>query len=126
MREHVFRITLLGLASWAIPFATSFLFIGPGGLMWAPEPLFKSIMVVVSGGAGAFLLLAAFRHLGSTPANAFLVGAYWLVINVVLDLLILLPMAGMSVPDYVMAIAVRYLLIPILAVCIALAGRSHA
>lgn len=127
MRDLPFlRTTLLGLASWAIPFAVSFLFIGPGGRMIVPEPLFKSVMVVVSGGVGAFLLLAVLRRLKSTPANGLLIGVYWLIINLGLDLLILVPMTHMRLSDYVMTIAVRYLLIPVFAVCLALAGRPHA
>lgn len=121
-----FRVTLFGLTSWVIPFAASFLFVGVGGRILVPESLFKSVMVVVSGAAGAFLLLAAFRHIQSTPANGLLVGAYWLGINLGLDLLILVPMTQMELSNYVMAIAVRYLLIPILALCIALAGRPNA
>lgn len=126
MRDLPFlRTTLFGLASWAIPFAASFLFIGPGGRMIVPEPLFKSVMVVVSGGAGAFLLLVVLRRQRSTLANGLVIGVYWLIINLGLDLLILVPMARMSLSDYVMTIAVRYLLVPIFAVCLALAGRAH-
>lgn len=120
------RVTLSGLASWAIPFAASFLFIGAGGRMFLPEPLFKSIMVVVSGGVGAVLLLAVLRRLSSTVANGLLIGVYWLIVNLGLDLLVLVPMTHMSLFDYVMTIGVRYLQIPILGVCLALAGRPHA
>jgi uncharacterized membrane protein YpjA len=93
--------------------------------MIVPEPLFKSVMVVVSGGAGAFLLLVVLRRQRSTLANGLVIGVYWLIINLGLDLLILVPMARMSLSDYVMTIAVRYLLVPIFAVCLALAGRAH-
>lgn len=120
------RVSAFGLASWAIPFAVSFLFVGAGGRMLVPDPLFKSVMVVVSGGVGAVLLLAVLRDVRPTLANGLLIGSYWLVINLGLDLLILVPMTHMSFPSYVMSIAVRYLLIPILAVCMALAGRPHA
>jgi uncharacterized membrane protein YpjA len=94
--------------------------------MFLPEPLFKSIMVVVSGGVGAVLLLAVLRRLSSTVASGLLIGVYWLIVNLGLDLLVLVPMTHMSLFDYVMTIGVRYLQIPIFAVCLALAGRPHA
>lgn len=121
-----FSITLFGLASWIIPLVVSVMFVGTDGRMRLPEPLFKSVMAVVSGCVGAFLLLAVIRRCKSTPANGLLIGGYWLVINLTLDLLILLPITHMELSDYVMAIAVRYLMIPILALCIALAGRPNA
>lgn len=127
MREFPFlRVTLLGLASWAIPFVISFLFVGTGGRLLLPEPLFKSVMVVVSGGVGAILLLALLRRARLAPLAGLLVGCYWLIINLGLDLLILLPMTQMGFADYAMSIAVRYLLIPMLAVSHALASRYHA
>jgi hypothetical protein len=120
----ILRVTALGFASWGIPFAASFLFAGKDGRILVPDELFKSIMVVLSGGAGAALLLAVLRKVEPTMASGLLVGCWWLIINLGLDLLILVPMTHMSVADYVMGIGVRYLLIPILAVCIALAANA--
>ena len=42
-------------------------------------------------------------------------GAYWLALNVVLDLVVLVPLARMSIVDYAHDIGLRYLLIPIMA-----------
>ena len=112
IRDH--WIGLYGLASWAIPFVVSVLFFGPSGQLMVPLPLFKSTMVVVGGGVGAALLVAAFRRVLPSTANGLVVGLYWLAINIALDLLILVPMAGMPIQEYFFDIGLRYLLMPIM------------
>lgn len=65
-----------------------------------PLPLFKSIMVVFGTLVAIFLLTRLFRRVPLSQASALLVGVIWLAINWGLDLLILLPMSGMSTTDY--------------------------
>jgi hypothetical protein len=109
-----YRIGLYGLLSWAVPFAVSFLFYGPGGELMIPLPLFKSLMVVVFGGLGAVLLVAAFRRCPPTIMNGLILGLSWLLINIALDLVILVPMAKLPIGQYFYDIGLRYLLIPIM------------
>jgi hypothetical protein len=85
-----------------------------GGQLMVPLPLFKSAMVVVGGGVGAALLVAAFRRVPPSTTNGFVLGLYWLVINIVLDLLILVPMTKIPVQEYLFDIGLRYLLMPIM------------
>lgn len=113
-----------GTLTWMIPFLTSLLFYRPGGTPIGGEPLMKSVMVVVGVGAGSVLLLRIFRTQPRPAYSGLLVGTAWLAWNIVLDLLVLLPMAKMPVADYVAGIAVRYLTIPIVAVVIDLASRG--
>jgi hypothetical protein len=47
------RATLLGFASWAIPFVVSFLFFSRDGELAIARELFKSLMVVIGGASGA-------------------------------------------------------------------------
>jgi hypothetical protein len=106
---------VLGLASWAIPFVGSCLFFDSTGKLAIPQPLFKSLMVVLFGGFGSWLLTVAFRRFPATPRSGLTLGLLWLVENVVLDVLILLPLSGHSFTDYVQDIGLRYLLMPLLA-----------
>lgn len=108
------RTTLLGLASWFVPFIVSFLFVDSAGQFVVPQPLFKSLMVVVFGGFGTVLLVLAFRRLTPSARTGLVLGCYWLLINVVLDLAILVPLIGMPVVTYFYDIGLRYLLIPII------------
>ena len=41
-----------------------------------------------------------------------IVGLTWFGLNIVLDLLILIPMSGMTLPDYFAQIGLRYVAIP--------------
>lgn len=119
------RVTLLGLASWLVPFAVSFLFFDRAGQVLIPQPLFKSLMVVVFGGVGVALLVAAFRNVPQSPRSGLVIGVYWLAINLTLDFMILLPLAKMQVVPYLYDIGLRYLLIPIIAVGMGIvAGRA--
>jgi hypothetical protein len=109
------RVTVFGLLSWAIPFVSAFPFFSGPGQLRIPQPLFKSLMVVIGGGVGVLLLVWVFRHVRPTLTSGFAIGVYWLAINWALDLLILLPMSGMGAVAYFYDIGLRYLLIPIVA-----------
>jgi hypothetical protein len=108
-------IFILGLLSWLIPFVASFVFFGPSGALWISQPLFKSIMVLVGGASGVWLLWLAFRRLPPTGSTGLAIGALWLVINLLLDALVLLPMSGMGFVPYFMDIGLRYLMLPLIA-----------
>ena len=119
--------TLLGIASWFVPFAVSFLFFDRTGQLTIPQPLFKSLMVVVGGGVGTALLVHAFRSIAPTARNGLMLGTYWFGINLLLDLLFLVPMAKMTVGNYLVDIGLRYLMLPIVAIGIGLvAGRGRS
>ncbi len=105
--------TALGFVSWLAPFAVSFLFVDRSGQFLIPQPLLKSLMVVVFGGLGTAPLVVAFRRVAPSSQSGLALGGYWLVINLALDLLVLVPLVGMSVVTYLYDIGLRYLLIPI-------------
>jgi hypothetical protein len=110
------RTTLLGFLSWLLPFLASVPFFDAGGHLQISQPLFKSIMVLVGGSVGVVLLVLAFRRIVATQASALLLGLYWLAINVVLDLIVLVGLFKMPLELYAYDIGLRYLLIPIIAV----------
>jgi hypothetical protein len=108
------RVTLLGLVSWLVPFLLSFLFFDQAGQLVIPQPLFKSLMVVVFGAMGTAMLAVAFRRITPSCGSGLMLGCYWLVINLVLDLLVLLPLAKMPITLYFYDIGLRYVLIPVI------------
>lgn len=119
------RVTLLGVLSWAVPFLLSFLFFDQTGQLIVPKPLFKSLMVVAGGGVGVAFLVVAFRSIEATLWSGAVIGCYWLALNLILDFLVLVPMSGMAVADYLYDIGLRYLLLPIIAAAMgAVAQRS--
>jgi hypothetical protein len=118
--------TILGFLTWLIPFAASFVFFDRSGHVLIPQPLFKSIMVVVFGGLGTALLVAAFRRVEPTWRSGLALGCYWLAINLILDLVVLVPMMGTPVRDYIYDIGLRYLLIPIIATAMGAAAERAA
>jgi len=119
--------TLLGLASWAIPFAASFFFFDRTGHLLIDQPLFKSIMVVVGAASGAALLVYAFKRIAPSVQSGLSLGLYWLAINLVLDLAVLVRLMHMSATLYLADIGLRYLVIPIMSVAMgAVSMRSMA
>lgn len=119
------RTVALGLASWLLPFLVSFLFIDRAGQFLIPQPLFKSIMVVVGGGVGTALLAIAFRQVTPTLRSGLALGLLWLCINLALDIVVLVPMMKVSVATYVQDVGLRYLLIPIIAAGIGLVAERE-
>jgi hypothetical protein len=116
---------VLGLVSWFLPFAVSFLFVDRTGQFLIPQPLFKSLMVVVFGGLGTALLVVAFRKLEPSARSGLALGCYWLFVNLALDLVILLPLIGMPTLAYVYDIGLRYLLIPIISAAIGMVAERE-
>jgi hypothetical protein len=111
-----FRTAWLGLLSWFVPFVVSCAFFDRHGHLLIDRPLFKSIMVVVGGGMGAWLLVVAFRRIAPSWRTGLMLGTYWLALNLVLDLAVLVPFTKMPLALYFSDIGLRYLLIPIFAV----------
>jgi hypothetical protein len=60
-KKLIFKNSILGLLSWLIPFAVSFLFYKPGRELVVPYPAFKSTIMVVGTLSGCFLLFRYFK-----------------------------------------------------------------
>lgn len=118
------RTTLLGVASWLIPLLVSFLFFDRTGQLLVSQPLFKSIMVVVGGLVGVALLVVAFRRVIASSASALILGLYWLAMNLLLDLVVLVALFKTPLLFYLCDVGLRYLLIPIIAVGMGAAIRE--
>jgi hypothetical protein len=79
------------------------------------ESFFKSIMIVEGGLVGVFLLVHYFRKISERfVGEGIIVGLCWFLINILLDVIILLPMSQMDFGTYFQQIGMRYLLIPII------------
>ena len=119
------RSTLLGLASWAIPFIASFLFFSRTGELTVPRELFKSLMVLTGGASGAVLLIAAFRNVTPNVRSGIALGFYWLGINIALDLGTLVAVMHMDVNLYFIDIGLRYVMLPIMAAAMGVIGAQE-
>ena len=121
------RNLLYGFLAWLIPFVVAFFFYSKEGGLVIDIFLFKSIMIVVGAISGAFLLISYFKN---THANylyeGIIVGLTWLGINILLDLVVLVPMSGMSIADYFTQIGLRYLVMPVMSIMVgaALANKK--
>jgi hypothetical protein len=120
------RTGLLGLASWIIPFVAAFAFFDSSGQLQIAQPLFKSLMVVIAGGAGAYLLVVAFRKLPATLMSGLGLGLFWMALNLGLDIAVLLPMSGQPISAWFQDIGLRYLLIPVMAMAIGAAADGKS
>ena len=112
------RNILYGFLAWLIPFVASFFFYTREGGLTVDIFLFKSIMIVVGTFSAAILLVSYFKNINADYLKeGVIIGLTWLAISILLDLLVLIPMSGMSIADYFAQIGIRYLAIP--AMCIA-------
>lgn len=119
------KATALGFVSWLVPFVISSIFVDHTGQFLIPQPLFKSLMVVVFGGFGTAVLVIAVRRILHSTRSGIALGGSWVVINLVLDLLILIPLIRMPIVIYFYDISLRSLLIPMISTAIgAVAERA--
>lgn len=118
MKKH-FKNLLFGFLSWLIPFIASIFFYTKEGTLTVDVFLFKSIMIVVGSISAAILMVLYFKKINKDYLKeGIVIGLGWFAINIILDLLVLLPMSGMSVPDYFAQIGIRYLVIPVMGIMI--------
>jgi hypothetical protein len=114
MKNKWIRLFLLGMLIWIVPFVSAFAFYDSSGNLSVSYDLFKSSMIVVSSLTASYALLRYFQHVFSDfIREGALTGFFWLAINLVLDIVILVPFAKMAYKDYFSAIGLRYLQIPI-------------
>jgi hypothetical protein len=119
MRNKYGKNILYGFLAWLIPFAISVFIYSNEGKLSIDLLLFKSIMIAVGSISAAFLLVSYFKIINTSYFNeGIIVGATWFGINILLDLLILLPMSGMSFADYFAQIGLRYLAIPAMSMAV--------
>jgi hypothetical protein len=119
MKKQYGKNILYGFLAWLIPFAISVFFYSNEGKLSIDLLLFKSIMIAVGSISAAFLLVSYFKIIKTSYFNeGIIVGATWFGINILLDLLILLPMSGMSFADYFAQIGLRYLAIPAMSMAV--------
>ncbi len=118
MTKKYLRSVLYGFLVWLIPFVASFFFYSREGGLAIDVFLFKTIMIVIGSISAAFLLVSYFKKIDTSYfKEGISAGIIWFSVNILLDLLILIPMSGMSLGEYFTQIGLRYLAIP--AMCIA-------
>ena len=107
------RCRLFGaFLTWLIPFVCALPFYGPDGLL-IDQQLFKSLMIVVGSVTAAILIVRLFQTIEKDyTREAIVTGIVWLFANWVLDLIVLVGLFGMTLPDYATQIGLRYLVIP--------------
>ena len=76
-------------------------------------------MIVIGAIVGAFLLISYFKRINTRYLKeGIIVGLTWFGINILLDLLVLIPMSGMSLTDYFAQIGLRYLVMPVMSIMV--------
>ena len=108
------RVLLAGVATWAVPLAVSMGFFDRAGNLTVAPGLFHAILSVVLAGAVAWAAVWVGRTVPLTAGAGLAIGLFWLVMNVGLDALVLLPLTGMGAGDWAADVAPRYLAIPLL------------
>ncbi len=118
MNKHI-RNVLYGILVWLIPFVASIFFYTKESGLTIDIFLFKTIMILIGSISASFLLVFYFKKIDTNYIKEGLyVGLIWFSINILLDLLILVPMSEMSVANYFTQIGLRYLLMPVMSIMI--------
>ena len=106
-----------GFLTWLIPFMVSFLFFTPNGTPLIDITFFKSIMTVLGCLVGVLLLIQSFKKIKTNYLKESIrIGLIWFLMNIVLDLIFLLPLGKLTIMDYIIQIGIRYINIPIISI----------
>ena len=118
INKHI-RNILYGFLAWLIPFVASIFFYTREGVLTIDVFLFKTIMIVIGSISVAFLLISYFKRINTEYLKeGIIVGVVWFAINILLDLLVLIPMTGISIVDYFPQIGLRYLVMPVMSIMV--------
>jgi hypothetical protein len=118
--KSIKKALILGFLSWLIPFVLSFLFFNQKGQLLINELLFKNIMIVTASYVTVFLIIKYFKVVDKNYVKeGIMLGVLWMVINLVLDMVTLVPM-GKPLGVYLPQIGLGYLMIPAMTI---LAGK---
>lgn len=106
-----------GLLTWLVPFITGFALYTSDGEPRYDELFTSNIFEIVGGLIGMYLIVQYFKYVKKNHVcEGWLLGIFWLCINIILDLFILIPLSGLSYSEYFLSIGVGYLVIPIITV----------
>ena len=106
-----------GFLTWLIPFIVSFLFFTPNGTPLIDITFFKSIMTVLGCLVGVLLLIQSFTKIKTNYLKESIrIGLIWFLMNIVLDLIFLLPLGKLTIMDYIIQIGIRDINIPIISI----------
>lgn len=142
MNKNV-KFFLFGVLSW-IPSYLLFLFFQSRGLtvyvfLYKSLPasispldivVYKTLSMLLMAAVGGVLLVLYFRSLsGNQFREGVRVGVIWLVINVLLDMMFLIPKSGISFESfftgiYLPAFGLGYLLLPVMSITMAYALKG--
>jgi uncharacterized membrane protein YpjA len=119
------KVVLYGFVAWLIPFVASFLFYTSEGTLTVDVRFFKCVMVVIGTATAAVLLVSYFKKIDSSYLKeGIVVGLIWFAVNILLDVVILIPMSGMTLTDYFMNIGLGYLAMPAMSIMVGAALES--
>lgn len=126
-KSSIFKNIILGLLSWLIPFAVSFIFYKPGGELAVPYATFKATIMVVGTLSGCYLLFRYFKLIeGEFIKHGIIVGWLWFAINIIFDTIILIPIMNITFSEYFMTIGLGYFAIPIISITIGFLLRNKS
>jgi hypothetical protein len=119
------KIGLFGFCVWLIPFLFGFLFYDNNGNLIIDVIFFKTIMLIVSALTGASFMVLYFNKLKKDYLKAGIrIGAFWFLINILMDILVLIPMANLDIWTYLAQIGLRYVIIPIMSISIGIVAQN--
>ena len=113
------RVLWFWILTWLVPFLVSMPFYGKGGIPMVDVFLIKTIMIIVWASVGWFLLIKYFSKVEKNfLRESLFLGLIWLGINRGLDFIILIPMSGINIQDYMIQTGLRYFMILIFSLTI--------
>lgn len=126
MKGKLIKIVVFGLLAWLIPMIVSFFFYSREGTLLIDVFLFKSIMIVVGTLIASYFLVAYFSRVTKNYlGEAVLIGSVWAAMNLILDLIFLVPMSKLSLIEYMQQIGMRYFVILIFSVAMGIALENN-
>ena len=121
------RIVGFGGLVWLLPFVAGFFVIDRTGQYTIDIFVAKSMFMLIGSIVGAYLLFRLFKRINDSFLRwGILIGASWMTINWILDIVILLPLSGDSIATWFGAIGVRYLNMLIVGVLVGAVAQHFA
>lgn len=103
------RMLLSALATWFVPFFISFFMVDMNTRAYLPNPLVFKIVMILSSAATTFFVMKKLKPYHKRPW--YFASLFFLVINSLLDMLILIPISGMPLTEWATTVLPSYLVV---------------
>lgn len=119
------KVIGFGVVVWLVPFVISLGLYTADGQPRFSEDLFESVMAVSLAATTAAMAYRLFKPMISIGTSGLVIGVVWAAISIGLDIPTIILSLGMAPMQYMVDVAMTYLMIPAITIAVGKTARAR-